>query len=63
MGACDLILVDSPNFEEGFPLLVAVRTTIRYAYSYVESAAIKIGDSILEVSSFGGYYLDWSRWS
>ncbi|CAB9531477.1 expressed unknown protein [Seminavis robusta] len=58
MGACDLILLDAPQFEDGFPLLVVIRTTTRYDYSYVESAAIKIGDDILEVASFGEHFLN-----
>ncbi|CAB9530524.1 unknown protein [Seminavis robusta] len=64
MGACDLILLDAPKLEDGFPLLVVIRTTTRYDYSYVESAAIKIGDDILEVASFGEhFFLKWSGWS
>ena len=34
------------------------RTTTRYDYSYIESAAIQIGNDILEVSSFGHYSLN-----
>jgi len=35
-----------------------LRTKERYAYSYIESAAVKIGDDILEVSSWGEYSLN-----
>ena len=35
-----------------------VRTTIRYDYSYIESAALSLGDDILEVSSWGEYSLN-----
>ncbi|CAB9505714.1 unknown protein [Seminavis robusta] len=58
MGPCDLILLDAPKFEDGFPLLVVIRTTTRCDYSYVESAAIKIGNDILEVASFGEHFLN-----
>ena len=47
-----------PHFADGLGLTVHVRTTIRQNYSYIESTAIKIGDSILEVSSYGQYILD-----
>jgi len=35
-----------------------VRTQKRHGYSYIESAAIKIGDDILEVGAYGGYMLN-----
>jgi hypothetical protein len=35
-----------------------VRTKIRYEYSYIEGAAVKIGDDVLEVSSWGQYFLN-----
>ena len=57
-GACDLKLITAPYFAPDLTLDIDVRTTIRYGYSYVESAAVRIGDSILEVSSFGQYLLD-----
>lgn len=43
------------GFGNGLGLTVDIRTTGRYQYSYIESAAIKIGDDILEVSSYGSY--------
>lgn len=58
MGECDLVLVDAPNFDDCASLTVAVRTTGRFEYSFVECAVVQIGDSILEVSSFGNYFLD-----
>jgi hypothetical protein len=54
-GECDLVLIKAPAFGQGLGLDIHVRTTARYEYSYIESAAIKIGDDILEVSSFGEY--------
>lgn len=40
------------------PLSVHVRTKLRYQYSYVETAALALGDDILEVGSFGEYALN-----
>lgn len=58
MGACDLVLLDAPHFDEETSLFVAIRTTGRYEYSYVESAAVQIGLDLLEVGSFGTYFLN-----
>ena len=55
MGECDLVLLDAPDFNNGLGLHIDVRTTIRYDYSYIESAALRIGEDILEVESFGEY--------
>jgi hypothetical protein len=57
-GICDLVLVESPEFDNGSGLSVHLRTKERYAYSYIESAAVKIGNDILEVSSWGEYSLN-----
>lgn len=57
-GACDLVLVSMPHFADGLGLMVHVRTTLRRSYSFIESAAIRIGESVLEVSSYGQYILD-----
>lgn len=57
-GICDLVLVDAPEFDNGSGLSVHLRTKERYSYSYIESAAVKIGDDILEVSSWGEYSLN-----
>lgn len=60
MGGCDLVLLQAPSFdvENGKTLDIAIRTKVRHDYSYIESAAIKIGGEILEVSSFGDYALN-----
>lgn len=58
MGQCDLILLHAPNFDGTKGLSVHIRTKIRHAYSYIESAAIKIGSDVLEVGSFGDYFLN-----
>lgn len=57
MGQCDLHLLIAPFFSPDKPLVVDIRTRTRYDYSYIESAAVKIGDEILEVSSWGEYWL------
>ena len=55
MGECDIKLISNPDFVDGLGLLVQIRTKIRYTYSYVEAAAIQIGDDVLEVASYGTY--------
>jgi hypothetical protein len=48
-GECDLVLVSSPDFHQGQGLDVHLRTTIRDDwYSYIEAAAVRIGDYTLE---------------
>ena len=54
-GECDLVFLHAPDFRNGTGLEIHVRTSIRYWYSYIESAALKIGNDILEVDSFGQY--------
>lgn len=53
-GACDLVLVNAPEFADGKGLDVHIRTKIKTWWSYIESAAIKIGDDTFEVK--GGSY-------
>lgn len=57
MGACDLVLIDAPNFDNGLGLHIDVRTTSRYEYSYIESAVLLIGDETFEIDSYGQYSL------
>jgi len=47
-GACDMVLVESPDFEDGLGLKIHIRTKIKSWFSYIESAAIQIGSDILE---------------
>ena len=56
MGACDLHLLVAPSFSP--PLVIDVRTKIRFDYSYIESAVVQLGEETLEVTSFGDYFLD-----
>ena len=58
MGECDLVFLHASEFEDNVGLDIHIRTKIRYSYSYIESAALSIGDDILEVTSFGEYALN-----
>eukprot|EP00977_Amphora_coffeiformis_P026373 scaffold25842_cov198-Amphora_coffeaeformis.AAC.28 len=48
-GECDLLMIQSDTFQGGFEL--QSRTTIDTYYSYIESAAFKVGDNIVEVEN------------
>jgi hypothetical protein len=54
-GECDLVLLHSAAFESGLGLDVHIRTKIRRDMSYIASAALKIGEDLLEVESQGVY--------
>lgn len=51
-------MADFPAFSAGLGLTAEVRTTTRYDYSFIEGAAIKIGEDILEIFSYGQYMLN-----
>lgn len=53
-----MVLVHNPGFHNQMGMDVHVRTKIRYGYSYIESAAIRIGQDVFEVSSFGEYSIN-----
>jgi hypothetical protein len=57
-GACDLIFLQSKEFESGMGLDVHIRTKIRGDMSYISSAVLRIGADVLEVQSQGFYYLN-----
>jgi len=46
---CDLVLAHHPTFADGIGLEVQIRTKLVRFWSYIRSAAIRIGDDILEV--------------
>jgi hypothetical protein len=48
-GQCDLILAKDANFANGIGLNVQIRTKLVRFWSYIKSAAILIGDDVLEV--------------
>ncbi|CAB9519251.1 expressed unknown protein [Seminavis robusta] len=57
-GVCDLVFLSNPKFAQGTGLEIHIRTKARYQYSYIESAAIQLGEDILEVGAYGGYMLN-----
>lgn len=57
-GQCDLVFLGSPSFARGLGLDIHIRTTVRDTFSFIEAAAIKIGEDILEVSGWGDYMLN-----
>jgi hypothetical protein len=57
-GECDLVLLHSSAFESGLGLDVHIRTKIRRGFSYIASAALRIGKDVLEVESQGVYWLN-----
>lgn len=48
-GECDLLLLENPSFADGLGMTIHTRTEIKSNWSYVAVAAIKIGDSVLEL--------------
>ena len=49
-GEGDIVLFNSPDFDNGKGLDVHIRTTIEDWYSFIESTAVRVGDSTLEIS-------------
>jgi hypothetical protein len=58
MASSDMLLIKVLNFDGDQDLRIHVRTTIHWDYSIIESAAIRIGDDTLEVSSYGEYAIN-----
>ena len=50
-GECDIVYIQAPTVD----LEIHMRTTIRYDYSFISSAAIRIGNETLQVNGFGDY--------
>jgi hypothetical protein len=57
-GECDLVFAHAANFFDGKDMAVHARTTIRQSYSFITSAAVRLGESTLEVASYGSYALN-----
>ena len=55
-GQCDLVYLDDAEFGSGDGLTIHIRTSPRYIYSYIETAAIQIGEDVLEISSWGEFF-------
>lgn len=58
MGECDLNLMHAPKFDGELDMDIHIRTKIRYDYSFIEAAAIRIGADTLEVGSWGDYTIN-----
>jgi len=58
MGECDLVLVKSLAFGNGVGFEAQIRTTIRDDWSYISSAAVKVGKDVLEIQSGGVHLLN-----
>ena len=56
-GACDLVMLHSEQFANGLGLDIHVRTKHRRSFSFIQSAAIRIGDEVLEIQGHQ-YYLN-----
>jgi hypothetical protein len=48
-GECDLVFIQNPRFRQGLGLNIHMRTKMRRNWSFVDVAAIQIGNGILEV--------------
>jgi hypothetical protein len=57
-GQCDLVLVRNHGFADGLGMDIHIRTKIHNDWSAVESAAIKIGDEVFEISGREGHWLN-----
>lgn len=57
-GICDQVLTSAPDFADGLGLDIHIRTKPRYQYSYIEAAAIRIGEDVLQIGSWGEYWLN-----
>jgi hypothetical protein len=53
-GACDLVLLHSDKFDNGLGMDIHIRTKHRGQFSYITTAALRIGDEILEVTGQDG---------
>ena len=58
MGACDLVLLTAPDFAPDLAMDIIIRTKVRYAYSYIQDAIVKIGNDTFEVGGHGNYFID-----
>lgn len=56
-GQCDLVYLSEPTFH-GVGLHIQIRTSPRFEYSFIETTAIKIGSDVLEIGSWGEYFLN-----
>lgn len=57
-GTCDLLMYHSQEFLHGLGLEIQVRTKARFEYSYIESVAVRIGEDVLEIGSWGEHFFN-----
>lgn len=50
-GECDLVLLHSDHVNGNMPLDLHIRTRIQGHFSYIESTALKVGDTIFQLDS------------
>lgn len=50
-GECDLVILNAPHFHNDQGLDIHVRTTMESFFSYIESAAVRIGEHTVEVNN------------
>ncbi|CAJ1948991.1 unnamed protein product [Cylindrotheca closterium] len=65
-GQCDLVLAKDPAFAGGLGLDIQIRTKLVRFWSYIGSAAIRIGADILEIQGHGSeqdakYWINFER--
>eukprot|EP00980_Cylindrotheca_fusiformis_P022137 scaffold9029_cov172-Cylindrotheca_fusiformis.AAC.2 len=61
-GQCDLLLTKDPNFADGLGLDVQIRTKLVRFWSYIKTAAIRIGQDILEIEGTADHNGDIHYW-
>ena len=49
------MLLDAPDYAKGLGVRIHIRTKQMYEYSFIETAALKLGDDLIEISSWGIY--------
>lgn len=50
-GICDLVLLHNPGFENGLGMDIHIRTKKMHQWSYISSAAVKIGEDTFELKA------------
>lgn len=53
-----MVLLHAPDAVANNDIDIHIRTKPRFEYSYIESAAISIGQDTLEIASYGEYWLN-----
>ncbi|CAJ1934982.1 unnamed protein product [Cylindrotheca closterium] len=61
-GQCDLVLAKDANFADGLGLDVQIRTKLVRFWSYIKSAAIRIGNDVFEIEGSANGVEDVRYW-